>query len=55
MIAKYKKCKPKVFKRDEMVLVWLGSKGGKGAPKRRFAVIGTFIKKCERAENYRYH
>ena len=46
MIAKYKKkYKSAVFKEDEKVLVRLPSKGGKGAPKRRFVVERKVIKK----------
>ena len=54
MIAKYKKkYKSVVFKKDEKVLVGLTSKGGKGAPKRRFVVEEKVIKKSERGKNYK--
>ena len=42
-----------MFKKDEKVSVRLRSKGGKGAPKRRFVVEEKVIKKSKRAENYK--
>ena len=45
--------KSAVFKKDEKILVWLRSKGGKGAPKRRFVIEREVITKLERAKNYK--
>ena len=54
MIPKYKKnYKSAMFKKDEKVLVWLRSKEGKGASKRRIVVEGKVIAKSETAENYK--
>ena len=49
----YKKCKSLVFKKDEKVLVWLRTKGGNSALKRRFVVEGKVIKKSKKTENYK--
>ena len=42
-----------MFKKNEKVLVWLRTKGGNGALKRRFVVEGKVIKKSEKAGNFK--